>query len=311
MNRALPVIIDCDPGVDDIFALYLARQDERLDVRAITTVAGNVPLAHTAENALRVAAYLDWDVPVARGAAGPLCCRLVTAEEVHGVNGMQGLTLPETSRAFDPDPAWDVIYREAKRAGKATLIATGPFTNVALCFAMHPDAGEYIERIVVMGGSFFAGNTTPAAEFNVFVDPEAAERMFACGVPVVVCPLDVTHKAYITAPEIDALAALGEKTRFLADVNRRSQAAVQLYTGGRGVPLHDPCAVMYAADPTLFCGDECSVVVETQGSITRGKTVTDLYSDKKLGLANALLVHDVDRERFIGEIMRLLKKYNS
>ena len=311
MNK-MPVVIDCDPGTDDIFALMLAKQLENLDVRAITAVAGNVELSHTSDNALRVAAFLGWDVPVAAGASKPLCGALHTAAEIHGSNGMLGLTLPEPDRGLDSRPAWDVIYEEAVRAGKLTLIATGPFTNVAIAAQKYPDLGRYVERIVVMGGAFFAGNTTPATEFNVFVDPEATQAMLESGIPVYICPLDVTHKAYITPDEIARVAELGsEQAKFLADVTSRSMAAVGMYAAGRGVPLHDPCAVMFAADESLFTFDRCSAVCETRGRITRGMTVCDLWSDKKLGLNNAYVVHGVDRERFIGRIMELMARYSA
>lgn len=310
-NKRIPVVIDCDPGVDDILALMLAFKSEKLDVRAVTTVAGNVELDRTFLNALKVTAFMGWDVPVARGAEKPICCELVTAAEVHGADGMLGVTIPEGSKKPVAEPAWDVIWNEAVKAGgELTVIAVGPFTNIGIALMKYPDLPKLIKRFVVMGGSFVAGNTTPAAEFNVLVDPEAAERMFHCGVPVYVCPLDVTHKAYITSEEAASMIVAGnEKTEFFAKLAARGFNHVCKYTEGKGVPLHDPCAVLLTEDESLFTFEKCSVVVETRGSITRGMTITDLWSDKQLGLDNAYVVYDVDRARFIERIRQLIKRY--
>ena len=308
--KKIPVVIDCDPGTDDIFALMMARQIANLDVRAITAVAGNVTLENTRRNALRVAAFTDWDVPVAAGAERPLACRLVTAEEVHGANGMHGLSLPETDRTLSSLPAWDVIYNEAKKCGELTLIAVGPFTNVALAIKKYPDLKQYVSCIVVMGGAFFSGNTTPATEFNVAADPEAAQIVMLSGIPVYMCPLELTHKAYITAEEIEQVRALGSpQAEFLAEVTHRAFPFVSRYSEGLGVPLHDPCAVLFAADDSLFTYEQCSIVVETRGLITRGRTVTDLWSDRQMGLNNGYMVHDIDRTAFIARVMELMGKY--
>ena len=309
--RKIPVVIDCDPGVDDILALILARRSLRLDVRAITAVAGNVERDRTLANALKVVSFLDWNVPVARGADRPICCPLHTAKEVHGADGMLGVTLPDTDRQPVAEPAWDVIWNEAVRAeGELTLIAVGPLTNVALALARHPDLPRYLKRIVVMGGAFSGGNTTPATEFNIYVDPEAAEMVLHSGVPVVLCPLDVTHKAYITAEEGAAVSRAGvPETELFAKLAVRGIGHGGRYTGGKGAALHDPCAVLFAEDDSYFTYERCSVVVETAGLITRGMTVTDLWSDKQLELNNAYVVYDIDRERFIAHIGELMAQY--
>lgn len=311
ISKKIPVVIDCDPGVDDILALMLAFKSEKLDVKAVTTVAGNVELSRTFTNALKVTSFLGWDVPVARGAEEPICCELVTAAEVHGADGMLGVTIPDGDKQPAEQPAWDVIWNEAVKAkGELVVIAVGPFTNIGIALMKYPDLPKYIKRFVVMGGSFVAGNTTPAAEFNVLVDPEAAERMLHCGVPVYMCPLDVTHKAYITSEEARSLMVEGnEKTEFFANLAARGFTHVSKYTGGKGVPLHDPCAVLLTEDESLFTFEKCSIVVETRGNITRGMTVTDLWSDKQLDLDNAYLVYDVDRNRFIERIKQLISRY--
>lgn len=312
-KKKIPCIIDCDPGVDDILALILAKQCKGLDVRAITAVAGNVEHERTLANALKVTALLDWDVPVARGAEKPMCGELITAAEVHGKDGMLGVKIPDTDRQPVELPAWDLIWQEAlKWKGELELIVVGPFTNIGIALVKYPELPKYIKRIVVMGGAFLAGNTTPAAEFNVIVDPEAAEIMLHSGIPVYLCPLDVTHKAYITQDEAAALDDPENKVlNFFSRMAGRGYEHVGKYTDYKGVPLHDPCAVLFTEDDSCFTYEKCSVVVETGGEYTRGKTVTDLWSDAQLGLDNAYVVYDIDREAFLGRIRTLLEGYKA
>ncbi len=311
MTEKQKAIIDCDPGVDDIFALTIARQMPELDILAITAVAGNVELKYTGPNALKTAAFIGLDVPVALGAAQPLNQPLHTAAEVHGVNGMLGLDLPDSGKSYDPRPAWELIYQLARQnPGQITLIATGPFTNVATACLLHPDIKDYLKRIVVMGGAFFAGNTTPATEFNVFVDPEACEIMLHSGIPVYMCPLDVTHKAYITPQEAEQIGRLNNpQAELIYKMSLRSNA-LSVYSENRGIPQHDPCAVMFAVHPEMFVYQQCSIVCETEGLICRGATVTDEFSDKQMGLNNGYLVYDIDRPAFVAKIMELLACYN-
>ena len=306
-----PVIIDCDPGVDDIAALILGKQIENLDVKAVTTVAGNVPLRDTTGNALKVLSFLRWDIPVGRGAEGPLTRPLETAEDIHGKGGMSGLSLPETDRACDPRPAWDLIYDTAKACpGALDLVATGPLTNVAVALMKYPALKNLLRRIVIMGGGIGLGNTTPAAEFNSYVDPEAAKRVFGSGVPFVLCPLNVTHAGYVTEAELGEIAALGSKeARFFGSLMGRYLEIGRRYTEGRGAPLHDPMALLFASDDSYFTSENCFVDVETRGELTRGKTVTDCYCDKKMGRKNGALVQTVDRERFAAHVKALLSRY--
>lgn len=311
MANKVPVIIDCDPGVDDIAALLLAKQVAHFDVKAITTVAGNVPLADTTRNALQLLSFMGWDIPVGRGAEAPLATRLITAEEVHGKGGMSGLTLPATEKQVDERPAWDLIYDIAKEnQGRLTIVAVGPLTNVAIALAKYPALTGWVERIVIMGGGILYGNTTPAAEFNILVDPEAAQRVFTSGVPFYLCPLDVTHEGYVTKEEIDEIGALpGKEAKFFAEIVGRGLEIGKRYTQGRGIALHDPLALLFAADDSYYAYEECFIGVETGGNFTRGKTVTDCYSDKQLE-NNGYLVQTVDRGRFVRHIMDLLQRYN-
>lgn len=306
----VPVVIDCDPGTDDVAALVLAcalaRRGE-LDVAAVTTVAGNVDVDRGTRNALDVVELLGWDVPVARGAAKPLVRDLLTAREIHGSDGLLGVDLPPSRRAVDPRPAWEVM-RDVAAASPAPvdIVAVGPLTNVAVALASFPDLAARVRRIVVMGGGVLAGNTTPAAEFNSYVDPEAAHRVFTSGVPFWLCPLDVTHQAYVSPDELRQVRALGTPPAVLfADVIERYLPLVARYAGGRGAPLHDPLAVLFAADETPFTAAACFIGVETRGSITRGMTVTDRHSDATLP-QNGHLVETVDRVAFVARVLELL-----
>lgn len=309
--RKTPIIIDCDPGTDDIAALLLARNIERFDVKAVTTVAGNVALHHTTRNALQLLSFMGWDIPVARGADRPLVQPLVTAEDIHGKGGMLGLTLPETDKQADEKPAWDMLYEIAHaNQGELEVIAMGPLTNIALALIKYPELKDWIRRIVIMGGAFLAGNITPAAEFNIYVDPDAAKRVFASGIPFHLCPLDVTHQGFITEQELDRIEGFGsDEARFFANIVRRGLAVGRLYTEGRGVALHDPLALLYAADDSYYTCEVCFIGVETRGSITRGKTVTDCYSDSQLE-NNGFLVQTVERNSFVEHIYALLRPYN-
>ena len=308
-ERKIPVIIDCDTGCDDAAALLLAFRCPQLDIRAVTTVAGNVELDKTTPNTLKVCQLIGADVPVSMGAAGPMCGPLHTASEVHGADGLHGIVLPEPKNQVTGEAAWDTIHREAvAQSGALELIAVGPLTNLGIALAKYPDLPGLIRRIVIMGGSAAAGgNTTPAAEFNILVDPEAADMVFASGIPVYMCGLDVTHKAYLTAAEIEEIAALGSpQAAFFGDVTRGS-----LRTDGRGLPgapMHDPCAVLFAVDDSLFEYHHCWIRVETKGTITRGKTVTDYFSDAARE-PNAYLVLDIDRERFVKTVLDIMGRY--
>lgn len=306
-EHKIPVIIDCDPGCDDAAALLLAFRSPQLDIRAITTVAGNVELEKNTLNALKICELIGTDVPVSQGAGAPLCCALRTAAYVHGEDGLRGIPLPAPKKQVSGEAAWDTIYREAVACqGQLELIAVGPFTNVAIALGKYPDLPRLIKRIVIMGGSAaVGGNTTAAAEFNVLVDPEAADMVFASGIPVYMCGLDVTHKAYLTPAEVEEIAALGSpQAVFFGEVTRGGVDG----QGLPGVPMHDPCAVLFVLDESLFTHHHCWVRVETAGSVTRGKTVTDFYSDAKL-TPNTHLVLDIDRERFVSMVKEIMARY--
>jgi purine nucleosidase len=308
---ARPVLLDCDPGHDDAVALLLAAGSPALDLRAITTVAGNGPLEKVTYNARRVCTLGGIrDVPIAAGANRPLRRALETAEHVHGESALDGPELPEPDVELDPRPAHELVSAVAAESPEPlTLIAVGPFTNVATALDRDPGLAGRLREIVVMGGSTGRGNHAPYAEFNVYVDPEAAERVFASGVPVTMVGLNLTHQALATGDVIERLRGLGtELGRVAAGWMTFFGSMYEDLWGLPGPPVHDACAVALAIDPTLVRCVDAFVAIETEGRWTRGATVVDL--DGRLGRpANARVGLELDVERFwdlvIGAVARL------
>ncbi|AOV96210.1 pyrimidine-specific ribonucleoside hydrolase RihA [Edwardsiella hoshinae] len=298
----LPLIIDCDPGHDDAIALILALASPELDLRAVTTCAGNQTPDKTLRNALRILTLLRRsDIPVAAGAAKPLLRELIIADNVHGVSGLDGPCLPEPGFAPRPEGALALMAQTLRASAQPlTLVATGPLTNVALLLAAHPELHTRIARIVIMGGSAGAGNWTPAAEFNIYVDPEAAEMVFQSGVPIVMAGLDVTHRAQILDADIERLRALGnpvartvaELLDFFMRYHRQEK------WGFQGAPLHDPCTIAWLLRPQLFRHHTCWVGVETCGQYSDGMTVVDSLGQNGLP-ANTTVLTDIDRRAFV------------
>lgn len=297
------IIIDTDPGQDDAVAILLAlASPEDIDVLGITAVAGNVPLPLTQKNA-RIVCELAGrpDVAVYAGCDAPIARRLITAEHVHGKTGLDGPTLPDPVMALADGHGVDFIIDTLRRepAGTVTLCPLGPLTNIATVFNKAPDVIEKVQEIVLMGGAYFeVGNITPAAEFNIYVDPEAAKIVFASGVPITVMPLDVTHKVLVTKERNDAFRALGtpvgvavaEMTDFFERFDKEKY-------GSLGAPLHDPCVIAYLIRPELFTGRHINVEVETASELTLGMTVADWWrvTDRA---PNAMFMGDVDAQGF-------------
>lgn len=297
--NTIPVWIDCDPGVDDAAALVLADRLPELELLGISTVAGNAPLSLTTENALKICDLTGTDCPVYPGADKPLLREYEYGESFHGRDGLGGAKLPAPRRKAEIIPAWDALYEQAKTCGgKLELITLGPLTNIAIALAEHPDLPDYLHRIVLMGGSATRGNCTPSAEFNIHADPEAAQVVFRSSVPKVMCGLEVTEQAFLTKQELDLLRTHeSAMCRFFYEATPellRKNMAV----GQGGWCVHDACPVLYCAKPELFSGREAGVFVETQSELTFGKTVTDLYSDKKFDTKNAFVVLEIDRTAF-------------
>ncbi len=302
MNAARRIIIDTDPGQDDAVAILLALASPELEVIGITAVAGNVPLALTQTNARKICELAGRpDIKVYAGAVRPLMRRLVTAEHVHGRTGLDGPTLPEPTMPLQETYAVDFIVETlmAAEPGSVTLCPLGPLTNIAAALNRAPEIAGRVKEIVLMGGGFFeGGNVTPAAEFNIYVDPHAAEFVFSSGIPIVMMPLDVTHKALTTAKRVAAFRALGTRvgiaTAELLDFFERFDE--QKY-GSDGGPLHDPCVIAYLVKPDLFQGRHCNVAIETASEITMGMTVIDWWgvTDRP---KNAMVMRDIDSDGF-------------
>lgn len=305
----IPVWFDCDMGVDDASALVLLCAMKELELVGLSAVAGNVELDKTFYNTRSMIEFLGMDKPVYPGADAPLMRPLRTAPNIHGNNGMGGIQIPPPLNRAETKPAWDAMYEVAKSMpGELTLIAVGPLTNVAMAMIKYGDFASLLKQIVIMGGSAQIGNTTPAAEFNILVDPEAASTVFQSGAPIVMLGLDVTMKANLSWEELDEIGRLSEPGRFIRDAFQQIRPLVGRF-GLPGPALHDPCAVLYVGYPELFTGEEAGVVVETKGKITLGKTVTDLYSDHQFPFKNAKVILGVDRDSFLKTVKELTGSY--
>lgn len=277
------IIIDTDPGQDDAVAILLAlASPEDFEVLGVVAVAGNVGLHHNATNARKIVELGGRsDIPVYAGCARPMRRTLVTAEHVHGDTGLNGPDLPAPTVPLQPQHGVDYIIDTlmAAEPKTITLCTLGPLTNIGMALVKEPKIAERVAEIVMMGGAYFeVGNITPAAEFNIYVDPEAADIVFKSGIKITVLPLDVTHQIQSTPARLNAIKALG---------NRSGQAVYDMLTfsegfdlkkyGWEGAPLHDPTVIAYLIDPTLFEGRECNVTIETSSELTVGMTVTDYW----------------------------------
>ena len=296
------IIIDCDPGHDDALAILLALASaEELEVLAITAVAGNVPLALTAANARAVVELAGRrDLPVHAGCARPLVRELVTAEYIHGRSGLDGADLPAPTLPLAAAHALDALIElvRARPPGSVTLCTLGPLTNVGMALLKAPDLAPRLKEIVLMGGAVGEGNITPAAEFNIYVDPHAAKLVFEAGVPLTMFGLDVTHQALVTPARLAAIRALG------TPVSAAVTGLLEFYNiydqtrrGRPGAPLHDPCTIAWLLRPELFSGRACHVAIETRGEHTLGRTVVD-WSGRREVPANAMVIDRMDDDGF-------------
>lgn len=305
-----PVWLDCDVGVDDAIAIMVAHGLEEIDLLGISAVCGNTTLENVLHNAHGMNKLMGTNYPIYTGASSPLYKPLEVGVMFHGENGLGNVDLPQPDPVPVQElPAWDALYEAAKaHPGELRLIAIGPLTNVAIALAKHPDLVDLIHTILIMGGSASVGNSTPAAEFNIYDDPEAAAMVFDCGIPLVMCGLDVTLKALLIPADWEELAESGCKCgKFTRDILAQPWKALQMM-GFPGVFMHDTCPVMYLVHPELFTAERCGVKVETKGTITQGKTVTDLYSDKQFDDQHVDVVLDLDRPKFIQILKDCIKK---
>jgi len=305
-DAKIPVLIDCDPGIDDAVALTLAFGCGRLDVLGVATVAGNTTGENTYRNARKFLSFIGAEVEVARGADKPMLRPLVTAPDVHGKTGLGAIG--ETEDGGAGNDVTDTAGRSAldliteillNHPTKVTLIPVGPLTNIAIAFLARPEIKDRIEKIVLMGGAALEGNRTPAAEFNIYVDPEAARVVFDSGVPITMIGLDVTHQALIYPDEIEALRKLGLVGRIVAEL--MDFYGHHYRKRFEGNPIHDALAVAAVFEPDIVSTRHVNVCVETSGEFTLGRTVVD-FRGVTGREPNCDVALGVDRERFINLI---------
>jgi len=303
-----PILFDCDPGHDDAIALILAYAHPELDIKAITTVAGNQTLDKTFLNARKVLTYIDKTAPVAAGSDRPLLRPLMTGAAVHGETGLDGPAFPEEVLPPSPKSALELSIEVIEGCAEpVTIIATGPLTNIALLLLARPDLKASIDHITIMGGAVLGGNWSAAAEFNIMVDPEAASVVFGSGLPVVMCGLDVTHQATVTEADVELIRAIPTKA---ARLTAELLDFFKLYhqSGVVGVPLHDPCAVAYELAPSLFTVQDARIMVETASEFCDGTIVTDFRGRSGLPLIHKAVM-GVDRAGFIQLLAEALRSY--
>lgn len=315
MSTTIPIVIDCDPGQDDAVMLFLALASEELNILGITTVAGNVPLNLTQRNA-RIMCDLAGrkDIPVYAGCEKPMRRELVTAEHVHGRTGIDGVEICEPETPLQDTHAVEFLIETLRSAepDSITLVPVGPLTNIAQAIERAPEILPNIHQIVLMGGAMReAGNISASAEFNIYVDPEAADIVLHCGRPIIIVPLDVTHQVLVTRRRVERLKALN------SPVARATVGMLEFFNlydsekyGFEGAPLHDPCTIAWLLKPELFKGKECNVEVETQSDLTRGHTAVDFWQVTGRS-PNATFLHQVDADGFFELLTQRLARYES
>jgi inosine-uridine nucleoside N-ribohydrolase len=297
-----PIILDCDPGHDDAIAILLAVASPELDLRAVTTVSGNQTLDKTTNNALRVLELAGrTDIPVYAGADAPFVRQRDVAAHVHGESGLDGPDLPQPTQSAQAQHAVEFLAQQYRGAEKPVLVATGPLTNVGLLFATHADARP--ERIVLMGGAIGEGNRTPAAEFNIWADPEAAQRVFKEGLDTTMVGLDVTHRALIKDEHTERMRGAGRVGKVVAELmDFYARFHKRRYTDLEGSPMHDPVCVAHLIDPTLMDVHDAFIEVDCTTGPSWGRTNVDWRGREHFGAPNAKVGLDIDGARF-GELV--------
>lgn len=307
--KRIPVILDCDPGHDDAIAMLMAFASPLLDVRAVTTVGGNQTIEKTTNNALRILTLIGRDTPVARGADKPLVRDLEIAPSVHGESGLDGPKLPDPDRLPSKLSAVELMAQCLRECDeKLALIPTGPLTNIAVLLLAYPELKEKIARISLMGGAAIGGNWTGAAEFNILVDPEAADIVFRSGIPITMAGLDVTHKAMVYPEDIEAIRK--EKGRVAGLIAGLLDFFIQYHrrSGWNCAPMHDPCAVAWLLRPDIFTSKKLAVRIDLKGDHTTGCTVTDTRA--VMGWEkNIDVLFDVDRKAFVDLLLETVRSY--
>jgi purine nucleosidase len=304
------ITLDCDPGHDDAIALFMAAQSDAVNLRTVTTVAGNQTVEKTTQNALSVLTLAGrTDVPVARGVGKPLIREQVTADYVHGESGLDGANLPEPTTEPVEEHAIDMIIEEVRESDGATLMPVGPLSNVAVALRKAPDIANELERIVLMGGAVADGNVTPAAEFNIFADPEAAHVVFESGVPITMVGLDATRNARLDLNCIDAIREMESDVAIAAaDLLEFTMNFHKAEFGWSDVPVHDACAVAEVISPGILETEHVHIGVETQGELTYGRTVADVRNVTNRE-PNVDVAIDIDRESFFELLTSTIEQY--
>ncbi|MBQ1305963.1 MAG: nucleoside hydrolase [Erysipelotrichales bacterium] len=313
-GKKIPVILDGDPGHDDAIAWTVAKASNRLDIRAVTTVGGNQTVEKTTYNARRICALLGIDAPIAKGNAFPLMSKPMTAGNFHGTSGLDGPKLPEPDRPLSGYTAVELMAKVLRESeDPVTIFSTGAQTNVAALLLTHPELKEKIGCISIMGGGIQYGNWTPAAEFNILVDPEAAQTVFQSGVPVQMCGLDVTEKALVMPEDFETIRNIGNQVSRIVAEWLDFFMIIHKEMGYEGAPLHDPNAILSYLYPEIYDIREMHVEVETAGLYTRGCTVGNYGKIANLGVLeqpNVRVVMNVDRGKFVEKLVEAVKKYD-
>ena len=308
----IPVLIDCDPGQDDALALLLALASPELEVLGVTTVAGNQTVDKTTANALRVLELAGrTDIRVAAGADRPLVGELVVAADAHGETGLDGVDLPPASTEAVDEPAVDFLAARLEESERpVTLVPLGPLTNVALLLDAQPEAAKRVERIVLMGGAIREGNQTPSAEFNIWIDPEAAARVFESGLDVTMVGLDVTNKAVLTNADADSLRGTGP-------VGDAAAAMLDFYLGfynqayeHGGAPIHDAVAVAHVFRADLLTVVDRHVAIDDSKGPCRGRTIVDMRRRRQGPAPNAHVALDIDAAAFRALLVERLRAFS-
>lgn len=315
--KKIPIIIDTDPGIDDVMMLVLAFTRPELDIRLITTASGNLTQQKTSYNALAFLSYIGADVEVAKGLEVPMFRELEVAEDIHGADGLGKVSFPAPTLALSERTAIQAMVDVLLASDEPiTIVATGPLTNIAALLFAHPEVKPKIKEISWMGGAAVGGNLSPTAEFNAFVDPHAASFVFRAGVPIIMSGLDVTHKAYMTLDEAKAIATMP------GEFAQKMSAMVTFYVGvmeatpfhapnyENEIRFHDTCAISYLVTPELFEGEDYYVEVEMTSPLTAGTTIVD-YAKRSGKTPNAKVLHNVKRQAFIEQFIDAVATMNA
>jgi len=315
MAKKIPVIIDCDPGIDDALALVVAFSLPQLDIKAVTCVAGNVSIENVTRSARAVLGTMGVKSKIYKGARGPLMAvDVIEAPEAHGATGLGEFTTDEKNwHPLEEESALEAQRRILLEADEpVTIIAVGPLTNIAILLKAYPELKSKIKQLSIMGGGLYTGNHTAAAEFNILADPEAAHIVYSSGIPIIMAGLDVTHQARIYGKEIEEIDSLGNP---VADMMSKAMAFnFNKYKEGderdnEYVHMHDVCSVLVLVYPEIFKGQNLNVMVETSGRYSRGYTLADLRREHKGKDTNCHVLLEINRDRFYEEVIKAIRSY--